>query len=65
MTYQLLMSWLLLVPVQALLIFRFGLGILASWVWLTLYVVILAAGFLLRFRSGRWKDIQVIEHLPV
>jgi MATE family multidrug resistance protein len=65
MTYQLLMSWLLLVPVQALLIFRFGQGIFACWVWLTIYVVILAAGFILRFVSGRWKNIQVIEHLVI
>lgn len=36
-------------------------GLAAAWIWLTLYIVLLGAGFLWRFRQGRWKTIQVID----
>ena len=63
MIYSTLMAWGLLVPVQALIV-RLGGGILVSWGWLTLYVIVLSSGFLVRYRGGRWKSIEVLETPP-
>ncbi|MFW5798973.1 MAG: MATE family efflux transporter [Planctomycetota bacterium] len=32
-----------------------------AWTFATLYVMVLAVGFWLRFRTGRWKHMRVIE----
>ena len=60
MLYTSAMAWGLLVPVQATLTLRYGAGVLASWGWLTTYIMLLSVGFVLRFRGGRWKDIRVV-----
>jgi MATE family multidrug resistance protein len=61
MIYMIVGSWLFLVP-GAVLMIRLGTGgILGLWVWLTVYICVLAVGFWWRWRQGRWKDIQVIE----
>ena len=60
MMYMVLGSWLVLVP-GSWLILRLGGGILALWVWLAVYVCVLAVGFWWRWRQGRWKAIRVIE----
>jgi hypothetical protein len=41
---------------------RLGTGIIGLWVWLALYVCLLAVGFWWRWRQGAWKAIRVIEH---
>lgn len=56
-----LMAWLFFVPGVMVLVFVLGFGLLAMWTWALLYVGLLAAAYYLRFRSGRWKAIQVIE----
>jgi len=40
----------------------FGAGILAGWTIATIYVSVLGVAFYLRFRSGKWKTMRVIEH---
>jgi hypothetical protein len=40
----------------------FGAGILAGWTIATVYVSVLGVAFYLRFRSGKWKTMRVIEH---
>lgn len=35
------------------------------WGWMTIFVVLLCVGFLWRFKSGRWKNIRLIEPVPV
>jgi MATE family multidrug resistance protein len=60
MVYMILGSWLVLVP-GSFLMLRLGFGILGLWVWLAVYVCVLAVGFWWRWRQGRWKDIRVIE----
>jgi len=40
----------------------FGAGILAGWTIATVYVSVLGVAFYLRFRSGMWKTMRVIEH---
>lgn len=61
MAYMVLGGWLVLVPVSVLLLWR-GHGIISLWVWLAVYVCVLAVGFWWRWQQGRWKTIRVIEH---
>jgi len=61
MIYMAIGGWLFLVP-GALMIFWLGYGILALWLWLTIYVCLFAIGTCLRWRCGRWKRIQLIHH---
>ena len=60
MVYMILGGWLVLVP-GTLLLLHLGYGILGLWVWLALYVCVLALGFWRRWHQGRWKTIRVIE----
>ena len=64
MWYQSIMSWGLLVPGQWLIAVVYRGTILQSWAWLTVYVWILSIGFFIRFRSGKWKTIEVIDPVP-
>jgi len=64
MWYQSIMSWGLLVPGQWLIAGVYHGTILQSWAWLTVYVWLLSIGFFIRFRSGKWKTIEVIEPVP-
>ncbi len=61
MLYMVIGGWLVLVP-GTLLLLHLGYGILGLWVWLALYISVLAFGFWWRWRFGRWKAIRVIEH---
>ena len=42
----------------------FQAGLLAGWTIATVYVSGLGVAFYLRFKSGRWKTLRVIEHVP-
>jgi MATE family multidrug resistance protein len=61
MVYMILGGWLALVP-GTLLLLHFGYGIIALWIWLAVYVCLLAIGFWWRWQKGAWKTIRVIEH---
>lgn len=43
----------------------FGLGLFWAWTCMTAWVVVLAIGFFLRFKQGRWRSMRVIEHSVV
>ncbi len=43
----------------------FGGRVYLAWAFATLYIVLLAAVFWLRFRAGRWRRMRVIEPAPV
>jgi MATE family multidrug resistance protein len=62
MYFQSAVAWGFLVLGQILIVFVFHGGVYVSWLWTLLYIVILGIGFLLRFRSGRWKSIDLLEH---
>jgi MATE family multidrug resistance protein len=62
--YSSLMAWGILVPGVCALVFWLGRGLLAMWVYALFYISLLAIGYWLRFRGGRWKSIQVIEAPP-
>lgn len=61
MVYMILGGWLVLVP-GTLLLLHLGYGIIGLWVWLAIYVCVLALGFWWRWQKGFWKTIRVIEH---
>jgi len=61
MVWSMAMCWGFWIAGELILILALDLGILAAWFWLVLYVSLLGVGFIVRFRSGRWKTIQVIE----
>jgi MATE family multidrug resistance protein len=53
---------LILPSYLTLVVFRAD--IYAAWVRVTAYVIILGVSFLLRFLSGKWKNMRVIERVP-
>ena len=61
MVYMVLGGWLILVP-GTLLLLLLGYSIIGLWVWLAIYISVLAVGFWWRWQQGRWKTIRVIEH---
>jgi len=61
MVYMVLGGWLILVP-GTLLLLHLGYSIIGLWVWLAIYISVLAVGFWWRWQQGRWKTIRVIEH---
>jgi MATE family multidrug resistance protein len=57
------LAWPIMVAPTFVLV-RAGGGILWAWGFATAYIVAMAACFALRFRSGRWKEMRVIEPAP-
>jgi MATE family multidrug resistance protein len=53
-------SWPILV-IPTYLCWKLNWGLLAAWGFATVYVVVLAGIFWLRFLGGRWKSMRVIE----
>jgi multidrug resistance protein, MATE family len=54
------LSWPIMV-IPTYLALLYGWGLLAAWGFATAYVVSLAIAFALRFRSGVWRTMKVIE----
>ncbi len=61
MIYSVVMAWGFWMTGELVIIFVLGGGIVPAWAWMTAFVFAVAAGFLWRFRSGRWKSIELIE----
>jgi MATE family, multidrug efflux pump len=40
-------------------------GLYWAWGFATFYIIAIAIVFVLRFRTGKWKSMRVIEHAPV
>jgi multidrug resistance protein, MATE family len=64
MYYSVAMAWGVWITGELVILFVLHRGIVAAWLWLTFYVIIMAAGFLWRYRSGRWKSIELLEKPP-
>ncbi len=60
MVYMIVGSWGILVPGTLILLYL-GSGILGLWVWLAVYVCVLAIGFWWRWKQGHWQHVRVIE----
>ncbi len=56
-----MLAWGVMAPGALLIVFKLGGGLMAMWTWALLYVSLLAIAYGIRFRSGRWKSIRVIE----
>jgi MATE family multidrug resistance protein len=54
------LAWPIMV-VPTYLLVRAGGGVLWAWVFATAYILAMAVCFTLRFRSGKWKSMRVIE----
>ena len=61
MYFQSSVAWGFLVLGQLVIVLWLKLNIYISWSWTLLYVIILGVGFFLRFRSGRWKRIDLLD----
>ena len=61
------LNWLLMVVPSyfAIKLFKGPTGLYLAWMALTLYVCVLSFVFLFRFLSGKWKDMRVIETMPM
>jgi MATE family multidrug resistance protein len=64
MWYHTAVAWGVFVSGEALILLVFGGGAVAAWGWAVVYFLLLAAGFGWRFRSGRWKQIELIDRKP-
>lgn len=58
---RLLIAWLVFVPGAWFTVRSFGGGEVGAMVWLVIYIGLLALVLLLRFRSGKWRTMELIE----
>lgn len=61
MWYSTLMAWGLFVPGEWFVIYVRGGSILEAWAFLAFTIMIISSGFYWRFKSGRWKRIELLE----
>jgi len=54
-------GWLVFVPGSWITVRMFGGGDIAAVAWLVLYLGLLAGVLLLRFRSGAWRRLELVE----
>lgn len=64
MIIALTLGWSIMV-LPSWLAVKFGLGLYVAWSFTTAYICILGIVFLLRFLSGKWKRMRVIEPTPL
>jgi MATE family multidrug resistance protein len=60
MFFSLFSSWCVFVLGEVLIVLVLGGDILHAWVWLTVHLTVLTVGYTWRFRSGRWKKIDLL-----
>ena len=54
-------AWCIFVPGTWLALVTFNWGVFSAWIWVTFYLALLGVIFILRFRSGYWKSIKLID----
>lgn len=54
-------AWLFFVPPVYVMIEYLHVGLVTAWCWALIYIVGLGLTFWLRFRSGSWKRIRMLE----
>jgi len=57
------LAWPIMV-VPTFVVVRAGGSIYAAWIFATAYILAMAICFYLRFRTGKWKSMRVIEAAP-
>ncbi len=58
---RLVIAWTVFVPGAWVTVKVFGGGEVGAMVWLVVYLALLAGVLFLRFRSGRWRTLQLVE----
>lgn len=61
MWYHTAVAWGFFALGEALIVLVLKLSVFAAWGWAIAYFFLLAAGWVLRMKSGRWKRIELIE----
>ncbi|MCC6337145.1 MAG: MATE family efflux transporter [Myxococcales bacterium] len=61
---RLVIAWLVFVPGSYLTVTRFGGGDVGAMAWLVVYLAVLSAVLWLRFSSGAWRHVQLVELEP-
>lgn len=61
LVYSALTTWLVWIPGELALLLWLDAGLMAAWLWMTVFVFLLAIGFWLRFKRGKWKAIEMIH----
>jgi MATE family multidrug resistance protein len=73
-----IVAWVFFVPPIYMIVEVFKQGVLLAWGWATIYIIVIGTVFCWRFRSGKWKEIDLLarkeatpsippvidEHLP-
>jgi multidrug resistance protein, MATE family len=62
---RVVVAWLLFVPASIIAVHVLGLGHIAIMLCLVGYLAVLALALVLRFRTGRWRDIDLTGTEPV
>lgn len=57
-------AWFVFLPGAAYSVYGLGLAEVAASLWLVAYLGLLAVTMVLRFRSGRWRSMQLVEAVP-
>jgi MATE family multidrug resistance protein len=58
---QITIAWIFFVPPVYIMTKYLGMGLFAAWIWMLVYVIVIGTVFWLRFRSGHWKTISVLD----
>lgn len=64
MIASVLLSWSTLIIPSYLASVVYKWGIYVAWCFVTLYIMTLGIAFLLRFWTGKWESMRVIERIP-
>lgn len=60
MAWSLAIAYGFFVTGEIAIVLVFKLGLIPAWLWTCAYIAVLAAGYLWRFKSGRWKSIDLL-----
>ncbi|OQW97368.1 MAG: hypothetical protein BWK77_01855 [Verrucomicrobia bacterium A1] len=60
MAWSLAIAYGFFVTGEIVIVLVLELGLIAAWLWTCAYIAVLAAGYLWRFKSGRWKSIDML-----
>lgn len=61
MAFHTAVAWGFFALGEALIVLVFRQGLYVCWGWAIAYFAVLATGWILRMRTGRWKQIELIE----
>ncbi|MBP8655545.1 MAG: MATE family efflux transporter [Kiritimatiellae bacterium] len=59
--YSAVVTWGVWIPGELVLVLWCHAGLLTTWLWMSVYVFLLAGGLWLRFLRGKWKHIDMIR----